>query len=258
VAVSVGSMKKKYDLIWGRHPVLEALQSDLPLLGITLQEGARGAVIDRLRQEARQKGVPVERTGLNKIEERAPGQKHQGVLARIEQFNYLTVADLVQKTRQKKDLPFLLMLDHLQDPHNLGSLLRTASAAGLDGAIIPRDRACGVTPAVFKSSAGAVAHLPLARTVNLAREMDYLKKEGFWLAGAEMSAGDPFFEANFNIPLVLLLGSEGKGLARLLREKCDFLVHIPLKGRVSSLNVAVAGGIIIYEIFGQRWRQKNI
>ena len=251
-------MKKKYDLIWGRHPVLEALQSDLPLVRITIQESARGAVIDRLSHAARRKGVPVERTGRNQMEKMAPGCKHQGVLALIEQFNYLTVAELVQKTRQKEGLPFLLLLDHLQDPHNLGSLLRTASAAGLDGAIIPRDRACGVTPAVFKSSAGAIAHLPVARAVNLAREMDYLKKEGFWLAGAEMSAGTPFFEADFNTPLVLLLGSEGKGLARLLREKCDFLVHIPLAGRVSSLNVAVAGGIIIYEVFGQRRRQKNI
>ncbi|MGI6308557.1 MAG: 23S rRNA (guanosine(2251)-2'-O)-methyltransferase RlmB [Dethiobacteria bacterium] len=251
-------MKKKYDLIWGRHPVLEALQSGLPLVKINLQEGARGAIIDKLGQKALQNGVPVERTVRRKIEEMAPGQKHQGVLAFMEPFTYLTVADLLQKVRQKQGPPFLLMLDHIQDPHNFGSLLRTACAAGLDGVIIPRDRACGVTPAVFKSSAGAVAHIPLARSVNLAREMDYLKKEGFWLAGAEMSADRPFFEADFNIPLVLLLGSEGKGLSRLLRKKCDFLVHIPLEGRVSSLNVAVAGGIIIYEVFGQRWRQKNI
>lgn len=250
-------MKEKYDLVWGRHPVLEALQSGLRLVRINLQAGARGGVIDLLEQKAMQNGVPVERIPRSKIEAMAPGQVHQGVIALTEPFVYLTVADLLQKTRQKKELPFLLMLDHIQDPHNFGSLLRTASAAGLDGVIIPRDRACGVTPAVFKSSAGAVAHLPLARTVNLAREMDYLKKEGFWLAGAEMSAGRPFFAADFNVPLVLLLGSEGRGLTRLLRGKCDFLVHIPLAGSVSSLNVAVAGGIIIYEVFGQRWGQKN-
>ncbi len=249
---------KKYDLIWGRHPVLEALQSGLPLVKICLQEGVRGAIVDDLGQKARQNGVPVERTSRAKIEEKAPGQKHQGVVAWMEPFTYLTVADLLQNARPKQGHPFLLLLDHLQDPHNFGSLLRTADAAGVDGVIIPRDRACGVTPAVFKSSAGAVAHVPLARSVNLAREVLYLKKEGFWLAGAEMSADLPFFEADFNLPLVLLLGSEGKGLSRLLREKCDFLVRIPLAGRVSSLNVAVAGGIIIYEVFGQRWRQKNL
>lgn len=252
---------KKYDLIQGRHPVLEALQGNLPLARIYLQEGARGAVIDRLEQIARQKSVPVERISRASIDKKVPGQKHQGVVARMESFTYLTVADLLQsiqlkqKTREKP--PFILLLDHLQDPQNLGSLLRTADAASLDGVIVPRDRACGVTPAVFKSSAGAAAHVPLARAVNLAREADHLKKEGFWLAGAEMSADLPYFEADFNLPLVLLLGSEGKGLSRLLREKCDFLVHIPLAGRISSLNVAVAGSIIIFEALVQRRRQKS-
>ncbi|NMB35014.1 MAG: 23S rRNA (guanosine(2251)-2'-O)-methyltransferase RlmB [Firmicutes bacterium] len=248
---------KKHDLIWGRHPILEALQSGLPLVKIFLQEGARGSIIDKLKRKARQNDVPVERISRAFIDSQAPGQRHQGVVARMEPFTYLTVADLLQNARAKQGHPFLLLLDHLQDPQNFGSLLRTADAAGLDGVIIPRDRACGVTPAVFKSSAGAAAHIPLARTVNLAREMDYLKKEGFWLAGADMSADLPYFDADFNLPLVLLLGSEGKGLSRLLRQKCDFLVHIPLAGRISSLNVAVAGSIIIYEAFAQRRKQKG-
>ena len=146
------------------------------------------------------------------------------------------------------------MLDHLQDPQNLGSLIRTAAAAGVQGIIIPRDRACGVTPAVFKSSAGALAHIAVARSVNLANEADYLKKEGIWLIGADMSGEQSFYEADFNLPFALVLGSEGKGLSRLIREKCDFLLHIPVQGAVSSLNVAVAGGVIIYEAFRQRTR----
>ncbi len=248
---------KKHNFIWGRHPVLEALQGNLPLIKIFLQEGIQGAIINELEQKARQNNVPVERLSRVLLDKKMPGERHQGVLAWMEPFNYLAVADILQDARKKQEHPFFLLLDHLQDPQNLGSLLRTADAAGLDGVIIPRDRACGVTPAVFKSSAGAAAHVPLARTVNLAREMDYLKKEGFWLVGAEMSADLPFFEADYDCPLVLLLGSEGKGLSRLLREKCDFLVQIPLAGRVSSLNVAVAGSIIIYEVFAQRWRQNQ-
>jgi 23S rRNA (guanosine2251-2'-O)-methyltransferase len=248
--------KAEYEMIWGRQPVLEALKSGLSLVKINVHEGARGSIINEIIQRAGQIGVPVERIKRSKLEEETTGQSHQGVVAYTTPYAYVSVEELLQKARKRQKRPFFLMLDHIEDPHNLGSLLRTAGAAGIDGVIIPRDRACGVTPTVFKSSAGSLAYVPVARSVNLAREMDFLKEEGLWLMGADMSGERPFFKADFSLPLVLLLGSEGKGLSRLLREKCDLLLRIPMQGAVSSLNVAVAGGIIIYEVFRQRGLQK--
>ncbi len=248
--------KAEYDIIWGRQPVLEALKSTLPLVNIYIHEGARGFIIHVIIKRAEQISTPVELVRRSKLEEFA-GQNHQGVVAYTTPYTYISVEELLQNTRKTQKHPFFLMLDHIQDPHNFGSLLRTASVAGIDGVIIPRDRACGVTPAVFKSSAGSLAHVPVARTVNLAREMDFLKKEGLWLMGADMSGETPFFEADLTLPLVILLGSEGKGLSRLLREKCDLLLRIPMQGAVSSLNVSVAGGIIIYEVFRQRSTKKS-
>lgn len=244
-----------YDIIPGRQPVLEALKGGLPLVKICLNEGAGGAVIQEIVQRAGQNGVLVERAGRHTLDEAAPGQNHQGVVAWTNPYAYLSVEELLRKSRKTSSKPFFLMLDHLQDPHNFGSLLRTAAAVGADGVIIPRDRACGVTPAVFKSSAGALAHVPVARAVNLAREMDFLKKEGFWMLGADMAGETPFFKADFTAPFVLLLGSEGKGVSRLLREKCDLLLSIPMQGALASFNVSVAGGIIIYEVFRQRRTQ---
>lgn len=244
--------KEKYDLIWGRQPVLEALRGELPLKWINLHEGARGTIIDDIQKKAEEKGIPVQRLKRAQLEEEAAGQNHQGIVAYMAPYAYLSVEELLESVRQEKKPPFLLMLDHVQDPQNLGSLIRTAAAAGVHGLILPRDRACGVTPAVFKSSAGALAHIAVARAVNLAREADYLKKEGIWLMGADMGGEQSFYEADFTLPLTLVLGSEGRGLSRLIREKCDFLLHIPVQGAISSLNVAVAGGVIIYEVFRQR------
>jgi 23S rRNA (guanosine2251-2'-O)-methyltransferase len=246
--------EKKYDLIWGRQPVLEALQSQLPLERINIYEGARGTIIDEIQRKAEEKGIPVQKIKRARLEDEAAGQNHQGIVAYMTPYAYLSVEELLESVRRKGKYPFLLMLDHLQDPQNLGSLIRTAAATGVHGLILPRDRACGVTPAVFKSSAGALAHVPVARTVNLARETDYLKKEGLWFMGADMSGEQSFYEADLTLPLVLVLGSEGGGLSRLLREKCDFLLHIPMKKVISSLNVSVAGGIICYEVFRQRGR----
>jgi len=246
------SDKKKYDLIWGRQPVLEALRAGLPLVKVEMHEAASGGIIKEILQKAGERGVFVDKTKVMKLEDDTLGQNHQGVIAFMEPYKYLTVQDLLEKTINNKKVPFFLMLDHIEDPQNFGSLIRTACAAGVDGIIIPRDRACGVTSAVFKSSAGSLAYVPVAQTVNLTREVEYLKKEGLWLAGADMSGEKPFFEADFTIPLVLVLGSEGKGLSRLIREKCDLLLRIPIVGAVSSLNVAVAGGIILYEVFHQR------
>lgn len=239
-------------MIWGRRPVLEALRGSLRLQKIMLMEEARGANIATVLELARERGIPVEKVRKSVIAGKLPGENHQGIIAYLASYEYLPVEDILQKARRQKKQPFVLLLDHVQDPHNLGSLLRTASGAGVDGVIIPRDRASGITPAVYKGSAGALAHIPVARVVNLVREIDYLKKEGLWVMGADMGGEIPFYEADFNLPLALVLGSEGKGLSPLLQKKCDFLVRIPLTGALSSLNVSVAGAIIIYEVFRQR------
>lgn len=243
--------KRGTDLIWGRHPVLESLKGGLPIQKIDMFDGARGGVIEEIVKLSQKRNIPLKRVPLAELEQRVSGENHQGIIAYLSSYCYLTPEELLQQARSK-GLPFLLMLDHLQDPYNFGSLLRTASLTCASGAIIPRDRACGVTPAVFKGSAGALAHVPVARTVNLAREVDLFKEEGLWIMGADMEGDLPFFEADFRLPMVLILGSEGKGLSRLLKEKCDFLLRIPTDKTISSLNAAVAGGIIMYEVFRQR------
>jgi len=243
-------------LIWGRHPVLESLKAHLPLQEIRLQDGVRGGVIAEIMRHAQKMGVPVKGATRTELDQQAPGANHQGVMATIPPYDYLATDELLQRARSAGQVPFLLMLDHLQDPYNFGSLLRTASLTGVTGAVIPKDRACGVTPGVYKGSAGALSHVPVARSVNLARELDYFKKEGLWIMGADMDGDAPFFEADLQLPMVLILGGEDKGLSRLLREKCDFLLRIPTGEAVSSLNVSVAGGIIMYEVFKQRRRQE--
>jgi len=239
-------------MIWGRHPVLEALKGFLPVQEIHLHDGARGSVIEQIVELAQSRGISIKQVPRIELEQKAPGENHQGIIAYLFPYQYLATEELLQRTRAEGHVPFLLMLDHLQDPYNFGSLLRTASLTGVSGAIIPRDRACGVTPAVFKGSAGALAHVPVAQAVNLAREVDLLKKEGLWIMGADMAGNSAFFEADLKLPMVLILGGEGKGLSRLLKEKCDFLLRIPTGKAVSSLNAAVAGGIIMYEVFRQR------
>lgn len=251
------SREQEYDLIWGRQSVREALGGSLNLLRILIQEGTSGPVVAEIKQRAAERGVPLELLPRVKLDALAKGENHQGMLAYIAPYRYHDVDELIQQAGQSST-PFLLVLDHLQDPHNLGSLLRTAAAAGVDGVIIPRDRACGVTPAVFKTSAGNVLHLPVARVVNIVREIDRLKAQGFWIAGADMGGFQPFYDADIPFPLVLVLGAEGKGLSRLVREKCDLLLNIPMVNEVRSLNVAVAGGIIIYDIYRRRlYRDKR-
>ncbi len=246
----------EFEFIGGRQPVLEALRgSQISLQKVYLQEGARGQVIEEIKQVADSQNIPLKAVGKEELEQKAEGQGHQGVVALVQPYRCLDMPRMLATIKPEEHAggyPFLLMLDHIQDPHNLGSLLRSAACFGVGGIIIPRDRACGVTPAVFKASAGALAHMPVAQAVNLTREAAQLKKQGYWIIGAEMESSTPFDQVDFNLPLVLVLGGEGQGLSRLLREKCDLLVNIPMGGPVSSLNVSVAGGIIMSRVFRQR------
>ncbi len=259
-----GSKKKnrvspEFQFIGGRQPVLEALHGTrLTLQKLYLQDGAHGRVIEEIKQAAARRNIPLKFTAREELAEKAAGQNHQGVVALIQPYIYQAAEDLqesFQSALTSGRSPFFLILDHVQDPYNFGSLLRSASCFGVDGVIIPADRACGVTPTVFKASAGALAHLPIVQVVNLAREVERLKKAGCWVMGAEMDGQTLLDQVDFAVPMALVLGSEGKGLSRLLREKCDVLLSIPMQGPLFSLNVSVAGGIIMSRVFCQRRRE---
>jgi len=205
-----------------------------------------------IRRQAEQRGiVPEPMTGAQ-MDALVPGENHQGIIAAVAPYRYRDIDELVKQAESSPLPPLLLILDHLEDPRNLGSLLRTAAAAGVGGVIIPRDRACGITPVVYKTSAGAAINIPVAQVVNVGREIDRLKERGFWIAGAEMKEARVYYEAELPFPLALVLGGEGRGLSRLVREKCDLLLRIPMAENVLSLNVAVAGGILIYEAYRRR------
>lgn len=219
-----------------------------------LARGVReqGAVKD-LVVEARQAGVAVRDVPRQELDRIAPAGAHQGVAAQVAEFEYAEVDDLLAVARERGEPAFLLMLDSVQDPQNFGTLLRTAEAVGVHGVVIAERRAVGVTPAVVKASAGAVAHLKIAQVTNLARTIDDLKKENVWIVGVENdSVAKDYSEFDFKMALALVLGSEGAGLGRLVKEKCDFLVRLPMWGKIESLNVAVAGSIVLYAARMQR------
>lgn len=245
-------MKKTAEIIFGRHPVQEALLAGRPLQKIFLAQGLKDPVFDGISRLAEEKGVPVQRRDKQSLDRLAPGMNHQGIAAMAAPFAYAVLDDLFKAAAIKKEDPFFLVLDHLQDPHNFGALLRTAEAVGVQGAIIPEHRAVGVTTGVYKASAGAVENIPVVKVTNLARTLTELKERGVWVMGADMEGEQIFSQANLKGPLALVLGGEGRGISRLVREKCDFRVRLPMQGKTGSLNVSVAGGILMYEVYRQR------
>ncbi len=240
------------DYLYGRHAVLEALRAHRGIDEILIARGVhpRG-VLSELRTFAQQAGVRVREVPRGELDRMT--RHHQGVLARVRSFGYVGIDDMLAAARARGEPAFLLMLDSVQDPQNLGTLLRTAEAVGVHGVIIAEHRAVGVTPAVVKASAGAVEHLPIAQVTNLSRTLEALKRANIWVIGLENKPqAQDLRETDFKLPLVLVLGSEGAGLGRLVREKCDFLVRLPMWGHVDSLNVAVAGSIVLYTAKLQR------
>ncbi len=244
--------EEQEELIAGRQAVLEALRYSKPV-NIFLAEGLKGAVINEITLLARQKRVPVKRLSRNDFDQIAgdiPG--NQGVAAYVSPFQYCSLSRLINIARESSGEPFLIMLDHLEDPQNLGAVMRTADAAGVDGLIIPDRRAAGVTAAVRKVAAGAAERMPVALAGNLNRAAEMLKKEGFWLYGAEADGREAYYRADYRRPLVLVIGSEGKGLSRLLRQNCDLTLSIPMPGKTGSLNVAASTAVLTYAALAQR------
>lgn len=244
------------EMIYGRYPVLEALRAGVGVRALWLAEGQKaGGVVAQILAEAEGRGVAVHwvpRGRLDRLVEE--GANHQGVAAELPPFRYSSVDAMLRRAEERGEPPFLLLLDGIQDVHNLGALLRTAEAAGMHGVVLPERRAASVTPTVYKSSAGAVHFLPVAQVTNLTRTIQELQERGLWVGGLEMGGEQLYHEAKLVGPLAIVVGAEGRGLGRLVAERCDFLVRLPMRGQVGSLNASVAGAILIYEALRQRSR----
>ncbi|RQD72815.1 MAG: 23S rRNA (guanosine(2251)-2'-O)-methyltransferase RlmB [Candidatus Syntrophonatronum acetioxidans] len=242
----------KSQSIFGRQPVLEALRAGALLKKILVAQGTGGSLIKEIEKLSARRGIALERIDRNQMDSLASGFKHQGVAALGFEYKYAEIDDIISLAQKRGEHPFILVLDQIQDPQNLGALIRTAEGAGVHGAVIPFRRSAQVTPAVFKASAGAIYYLPLARANNLNRLVEELKDRGLWVFGTEAEGDFDYYEGDYRGPAALVMGSEGKGISRLLKEKCDYLVRIPMKGKVTSLNASAAGAVLMYEVLRQR------
>jgi len=240
------------DVIEGKNAVLEALRANRPINKVLAAEGTSFSRLQEIYRLSREQGIPVQLVDRKRLDSLARSQSHQGVIALTAPKAYVDLEDILAATARSLRPPLLILLDDLEDPHNLGSILRSADAAGVHGVVIPRRHGVPLTGAVTKASSGAVEYVPVARVGNLTHAMDYLKEKGIWVAGATMEAARPYYEEDFSIPLALVIGGEGKGLGRLVKERCDLLVRIPMQGRINSLNSAVAASVLLFEVVRQR------
>ncbi len=246
------------EYVWGRNPVLETLHSPRRVKRILLAEGQREAPpIATIMREAERRQIPVETVPRQRLDQLSQGAVHQGCLAIVEARKYADLDEILNYARSKNEAPFLLVLDAIQDVNNLGSLLRTAEAVGVHGVILPLHHAAEINATVVKSSAGATEHLLIAQETNLTRTIDYLKKQNIWVIGLVGEAKTEYDQADLAGPLALVVGNEGKGISRLVREHCDLLVKLPMRGQINSLNAAVAGSIALYEAYRQRGKHSQ-
>ena len=243
------------NLIEGRNSVIEALKSGREIEKIFVQKGAGEGSIRQIVAMAREKKILIKEVDKAKLDGLSSTRNHQGVIASAALYKYYEVDDILNAAKEKGEDPFIVILDEITDNNNLGSVLRTADGAGVHGVIIPKRRAVGLTPVVAKISAGAIEYVPVAKVTNLNQTMEYLKKKGLWIVGAEMG-GPTYHTKDLTGPMALVIGSEGEGLGRLIKENCDFLVSIPMKGKISSLNAAVSAAIILFEVQKQRAAKK--
>jgi len=239
-------------IIYGKNPIKEALEAGQPLNKIYIGRGKRTTFERKIIQLARQQGIPVREMDRRKLTELSGSEAHQGIVAILSEVSYSDLDTIFHRSKQKGEPVLIALLDEIQDPRNLGAIIRSAEAFGFHGIIIPQNRSVTLTEVVAKTSAGAVAYLPVVRVNNLARTMDNLKEKGVWIAGTDQTADKSLYETDLNMALGIVIGSEGKGMRRLVREKCDFLIKIPMTGRVNSLNASVAAAICFAEIRRQR------
>ncbi|MNB71212.1 putative TrmH family tRNA/rRNA methyltransferase [compost metagenome] len=241
------------EILAGKHSVLEALRAGRTLNKIWIAENAQKALTAPIIAEARQAGIIVQHVDKRKLDQLAPGVQHQGVVAQAAPYAYAEVEDLLAAAEAKGEPPFLLLLDEIEDPHNLGSILRTADCTGVHGVIVPKRRSAQITATVSKTSAGAVEYVPVARVTNLGQTIDRLKELGIWVVGTDVDTDQDLFGSDiFSGPVAVVIGNESKGMGRLIREKCDLLLKLPMLGRINSLNASVAAGVIMYEVLRRR------
>lgn len=240
------------EMIAGKHPVLEALRSGREINKIWIADGAQKTLTQPIVAEAKKLGIVVQFVDKRKLDSMVEGVAHQGVVAQAAAFDYVEVEELLEIASKSGETPFILVLDEIEDPHNLGSILRTAECTGVHGVIIPKRRSASLTATVLKTSAGAAEHVPVARVTNLAQTIDKLKEAGVWVVGTDVSASQDVYKMKFDMPLAVVIGNESKGMGRLIKEKCDFLVKLPMLGRLNSLNASVAAGVLMYEVVRQR------
>ncbi|GIP24781.1 MULTISPECIES: 23S rRNA (guanosine(2251)-2'-O)-methyltransferase RlmB [Paenibacillus] len=241
------------DWIGGKHSLLEALRAGRTINKILIAEGAQKHLTQPIIAEAKKNGIVVQHVDKRKIDQLVPDLQHQGVVAQVAPYAYAEVEDLLASAAEKGEAPFLVILDEIEDPHNLGSILRTAECTGVHGVIIPKRRSASVTSTVSKTSAGAVEYVPVARVTNLAQTIDQLKEAGVWVVGTDVGAREEIYDNGvFTGPVAIVIGNENKGMGRLIREKCDVLLKLPMVGRLNSLNASVAAGVIMYETLRKR------
>ena len=245
-------------MIYGIHPVKESLKSShTPIQEILIGAQPPSSSLQSVVDLAAERKIQVTFTTKENLERLARGGLHQNVIAMIQETSYADMDEVLGRWKREGRKAFFLILDSIQDPQNLGSLIRTSLGCGVHGIIIPKDRAVGITPSVVKASAGATAHLPIVKVVNIANTIDVLRKEGIWVYGASGEASELIYDLDLDIHLAIVLGAEGKGIRPLVKKKCDRLFSIPMKGPVSSFNVSVSGGMILYEVMRQRYPGRN-
>ena len=241
-------MKNKIE---GRNAVLEALRAGKPIDKLYVLDGCPDGPVRTIIREAKKGDTIINYVKKERLDQLSETGHHQGVIAMAASYEYATVEDILEKAKEKGEAPFIFVLDNIEDPHNLGAMIRTANLAGAHGVIIPKRRAVGLTSTVARTSAGAINYTPVAKVTNLKQTMEQLKKEGMWFVCADMD-GTPYYQMDLKGPMGLVIGNEGEGVSRLIKETCDFVASIPMKGDIDSLNASVAAGVLAFEIARQR------
>lgn len=242
--------------IEGRNAVIEAFRSGKPIDKVFILDGCQDGPMVTIRREAKKKDVMIKYVTKERLDQMSETGKHQGVIAYAAAYEYAEVSDILEKAKEKGEDPFIFILDNIEDPHNLGAIIRTANLAGAHGVIIPKNRAVGLTATVAKASAGALNYTPVAKVTNLSQTIEELKKEGLWFVCADMD-GKIMYRQNLTGPIGLVIGNEGEGVGRLVKSKCDLVARIPMQGDIDSLNASVAAGVLAYEVVRQRMQVKK-
>lgn len=239
------------EIISGKNPIMQAIKANRKIEKILISKHINKQTEQELRKLLKGKGTIIEFVSKQQLDALAKG-KHQGMIAYVEPYQYVSVADILKRAEEKDELPFIIILDELEDPHNLGAILRTAEAVGVHGVIIPKHRAVGLTETVAKASAGAIEHVPVAQVTNIARTIDILKEENIWVVGAAGEAEEDFRSLDGETKIAIVIGNEGRGISRLVKEKCDWTIRIPMSGKITSLNASVAASLLLFEIYRKR------